>query len=155
MFNKYEEWWLYIEKKVGGLVLAQKYKITCLATFLIFEASVRSDFLRHQSELIGWLEALNTFCSDLETWFVQKEQVRGSRNEKKCKKHAFLKWQCCLSSKNGYFLVQCIKCLDLGHETLCNSLMVEWQTSLRPEKGRLYNMLEDLNFVSSWNGLKF
>ena len=63
-------------------MLAQKYKITCLATFLVFEASVRSDFLRHQSELIGWLEALNMLCSGLESWFVQKEQVQGSRNEK-------------------------------------------------------------------------
>ena len=51
-------------------MLAQKYKITCLATFLVFEASVRSDFLRHQYNLIGWLEALNMFCSGLEAWFV-------------------------------------------------------------------------------------
>ena len=48
-------------------MLAQKYKITCLATFLVFEESVRSDFLRHDSDLVGWLEALNMFCSGLET----------------------------------------------------------------------------------------
>ena len=63
-------------------MLAQKYKITCLATFLVFEASVRSDFLRHDSDLVGWLEDLNMFCSGLEAWFVQKEQVQSSRNGK-------------------------------------------------------------------------
>ena len=54
-------------------VLAQKYKITCLATFLVFEASVINDFLMHDSDLVGWCEALNMFCSGLEAWFVQKE----------------------------------------------------------------------------------
>ena len=29
--------WLYIEQEVRGLVLAQKYKITCLATFIFLK----------------------------------------------------------------------------------------------------------------------
>ena len=85
-------------------MLAQKYKITCLATFLVFEASVRSDFLRHQSELIGWLEALKTFCSGLETWFVQKEQVQGSRNEKNAKSMLFLNGNVAFLPKMNIFL---------------------------------------------------
>ena len=84
---------------------------------------------------------------------VDRTNLRLKKIEK-CKKHTFPKWQCCLSSKNGYFLVQCIECLALGNEILCNPLIVELQTSWRPEKWRLYSILEDLNFCSSWNGLK-
>ena len=107
-------------------------------------------FVQASSELVEVLDTLllvYRVCMCIKN----KCKAQGVDNCKSCALSKW-KWQLCAI----YGIIVWTKALMFGSKPyqLCKYLIMEWETSLRPAKQRLCSLGLNLNFGSSWNGLK-